>query len=86
MGFTGALTLFTREQAEAVVEKGGGTAAGSVSKQTHFLVAGERAGSKLEKAQSLGVPVLTETEFKAILDGAAPPSSTRNEPEKGGAA
>lgn len=75
--FTGALTLFTREQAEAVIEKGGGTAAGSVSKKTDFLVAGERAGSKLEKARSLGVPVLTETEFKAILDGAAVPATIR---------
>ncbi len=72
--FTGALTLFTREQAETVIEKGGGTASGSVSKNTDFLVAGERAGSKLQKAQSLGVPVLTETEFKAILDGAAVPT------------
>lgn len=83
--FTGALTLFTREQAETVIKNGGGTAAGSVSKNTNFLVAGERAGSKLEKARSLGVPVLTETEFKAILDGAAVPSSTRKA-AKGGAA
>ncbi len=75
--FTGALTLFTREQAESVIEKGGGTASGSVSKNTDFLVVGERAGSKLAKAQSLGVPVLSESEFKAILDGAAAPSSTR---------
>jgi len=80
--FTGALTLFTREQAEAVIEKGGGLAAGSVSKKTDFLVAGERAGSKLEKARSLGVPVLTESEFKAILDGAAVPATAR----EGGAA
>jgi NAD-dependent DNA ligase len=80
--FTGALTLFTREQAEAVIEKGGGIAAGSVSKNTDFLVAGERAGSKLEKARSLGVPVLTESEFKAILDGAAVPARA----DKGGKA
>ncbi|HVF85215.1 MAG TPA: BRCT domain-containing protein [Abditibacteriaceae bacterium] len=79
--FTGALTLFTREQAEKVIEQGGGTAAGSVSKNTNFLVAGERAGSKLAKAKELGIPVLTETEFKAILDGKDAPqlatSSTR---------
>lgn len=80
--FTGALSLFTREAAEALITQGGGHAAGSVSKNTDFLVAGERAGSKLAKAQQLGVPVLTEQEFKAILDGAAPPASTR----KGGAA
>jgi NAD-dependent DNA ligase len=80
--FTGALTLFTREQAESLIEKGGGTAVGSVSKKTDFLVVGERAGSKLEKARSLGVPVLTESEFKAILDGAAAPTITR----KGGKA
>lgn len=70
--FTGALTLFTRETAEATIRNGGGTAAGSVSKNTTFLVAGERAGSKLAKAQSLGVPVLTETEFMQVLDGTDP--------------
>jgi NAD-dependent DNA ligase len=75
--FTGALTLFTREQAEKLIEQGGGHAAGSVSRKTHFLVAGERAGSKLSKAQELGVAVLSEEEFKAILDGKAPPPSTQ---------
>ena len=71
--FTGALTLFTREQAELLIEQGGGKSAGSVSKNTSFLVAGERAGSKLEKAKSLGVPVLSEVEFQAILEGRAEP-------------
>jgi hypothetical protein len=75
--FTGALTLFTREQAEKLIEQGGGHAAGSVSRKTHFLVAGDRAGSKLSKAQELGVAVLSEEEFKAILDGKAPPPSTQ---------
>ena len=74
--FTGALTLFTREQAEALIEQGGGLAAGSVSRKTDFLVAGERAGSKLAKARELGIPVLTEEEFKAILDGKASPALT----------
>ena len=70
--FTGALTLFTREAAETTIQNGGGAAAGSVSKNTSFLVAGERAGSKLAKAQSLGVPVLTEAEFMRVLDGTDP--------------
>jgi BRCA1 C Terminus (BRCT) domain len=67
--FTGALTLFTREQAEDLVRQYGGTASGSVSKNTTYLVAGDKAGSKLAKAQQLGVPVLTETQFKNMLEG-----------------
>jgi DNA ligase (NAD+) len=65
--FTGALTQRTREDAEALVRRLGGRASGSVSKQTSYLVAGENAGSKLAKAQSLKVPVLTEDEFAALL-------------------
>jgi hypothetical protein len=65
--FTGALTLFTREQAERLVEGQGGNAAGSVSRNTAYLVAGERAGAKLRRAQELGVPVLTEEEFRSML-------------------
>lgn len=75
--FTGALTLFTREQAEKVIAQGGGTAAGSVSRNTTFLVAGERAGSKLAKARDLGVPILTEADFQAILDGKDVPTLVR---------
>ena len=67
--FTGALTLFTREQAEDLVRQYGGTASGSVSKNTTYLVAGDKAGSKLAKAQQLGVSVLTETQFKNMLEG-----------------
>ena len=67
--FTGALTLFTREQAEAMVEQAGGKASGSVSKNTTYLVAGDKAGSKLTKANSLGVPVLTEQQFQNMLEG-----------------
>ncbi len=61
--FTGTLLQLKREEAEAMVKARGGRASGSVSKQTTFVVAGESAGSKLAKAQQLGVGVLTETEF-----------------------
>ena len=64
---TGALTLFTRDEAEAKIESLGGKAASSVSKKTTYVVAGENAGSKLQKAQTLGIPVLTEQEFLEML-------------------
>ena len=64
---TGALTLFTRQEAEEKIESFGGKAASSVSKKTSYVVAGENAGSKLQKAQTLGVPVLTEQEFLEML-------------------
>jgi NAD-dependent DNA ligase len=67
--FTGALTLFTRDQAEGLVQARGGTASGSVSKNTTYLVAGDKVGSKLAKAQQLGVPVLTEVQFQEMLEG-----------------
>ena len=67
--FTGALSIYGREQAENLVKARGGTAASGVSKTLNYLVAGERAGSKLVKAKLLGVKVLTETEFKAMLEG-----------------
>lgn len=60
---TGSLSHFSRDEIERRIIKLGGKAASSVSKKTHYVVAGEAAGSKLEKAQSLGIPVLTETEF-----------------------
>ncbi len=65
---TGALERFTREEAGEMIEKRGGKSAGSVSKKTTYVVAGENAGSKLRKAQELGIPVLTEDEFLALLD------------------
>ena len=64
---TGALERFTREEAGEMIEKRGGKAAGSVSKKTTYVVAGENAGSKLRKAQELGIPVLTEEEFLELL-------------------
>lgn len=60
---TGSLTRFTRQQATEIIESLGGKASGTVSKKTSYVVAGEAAGSKLDKAQKLGVPVLTEDEF-----------------------
>lgn len=65
--FTGALEKFTRDEAAAMVEDRGGKSTSSVSKKTSYVVAGEAAGSKLRKAQELGVTVLTEDEFLALL-------------------
>ena len=60
---TGTLTRFSRAEAEEAIREAGGKAAGSVSKKTSLVVAGEAAGSKLTKAESLGVPVIGEDEF-----------------------
>lgn len=64
---TGALSLFTRDEATEKIERFGGKAAGSVSKKTTYVVAGENAGSKLKKANELGIPVLSEEEFLKML-------------------
>ncbi|HEY3268987.1 MAG TPA: NAD-dependent DNA ligase LigA [Armatimonadota bacterium] len=64
--FTGALETMTRPEAEAIARRLGGTASGSVSKKTSYVVAGENAGSKLEKANALGVTVITEAEFLGL--------------------
>jgi DNA ligase (NAD+) len=64
---TGTLPTFSREEAEAAIRDAGGHAAGSVSAKTDYLVAGEKAGSKLAKAESLGVSILDEEAFRALL-------------------
>ena len=60
---TGTLPTLTREEATAKIEAAGGKVTGSVSKKTDFVLAGAEAGSKLAKAQELGVKILTEAEF-----------------------
>ncbi len=60
---TGTLPNYTREQAKEIIESLGGKVSSSVSKKTSYVLAGEEAGSKLTKAQALGVPILTEAEF-----------------------
>ena len=64
---TGALQKFTRDEATEKIELFGGKAAGSVSKKTSYVVVGENAGSKERKARELGIPILTEDEFLAMI-------------------
>lgn len=65
--FTGSLLTITRDQGKKMVKDNGGSVVGSVSKKTDYIVAGDEAGSKLDKAKQLGVPILTETEFLQLL-------------------
>jgi DNA ligase (NAD+) len=64
---TGTLKNYTRDQIEELIQKNGGRPSNSVSKKTSYLVAGEEAGTKLEKAQKLNVPILTEDAFTKLL-------------------
>ena len=66
--FTGALERFTRKEGETLVEAQGGRASGSVSKKTDYVVAGPGAGSKLAKAEQLGISILNEDEFLELLE------------------
>lgn len=73
---TGTLPTLGRDQAKAMLEAAGAKVAGSVSKKTSFVVAGAEAGSKLEKAQTLGVPVLDEAALLELLVAAVGPTSS----------
>ncbi len=64
---TGALSKYSRDEASDIIEKLGGKTSGSVSKKTSYVLAGEDAGSKLTKAQNLGVTVITEEEFEEMI-------------------
>ncbi len=65
---TGKLPTYTRDEATALIEGQGGKVISSVSKKTSFVLAGEDAGSKLDKAKTLGIPVIDEEEFNAMLE------------------
>jgi len=71
---TGTLPTLSREAAQALIEAAGGKVSGSVSKKTAYVVAGSEAGSKLERAQALGLPVLDEAALLALLEAPAPPA------------
>ena len=64
---TGTLPTYSRDDAKKMIEDAGGKVSGSVSKKTSYVVAGEDAGSKLDKARSLGVKVISERELMAML-------------------
>jgi DNA ligase (NAD+) len=67
---TGTLPGFSREEAESAIRAAGGRAASSVSRQTDYVVVGENAGSKAQKAQDLGVPILDEAGFRELIGAA----------------
>lgn len=64
---TGTLQKYKRDEIEALIVQHGGHAASSVSKKTDYLIAGEKAGSKLDKARTLGVRVISEAEFDTLI-------------------
>ena len=83
---TGTLPNFSRDEAKEAILARGGKASGSVSKKTDYVVAGENAGTKLDKAESLGVRVIDEDGFRILLaEGAVPLDAAAEEsvPEEG---
>ena len=64
---TGTLEKYTREEIEALIEQHGGRAANSISKKTDYLIAGEKAGTKLDKARKLGARIISEAEFDDLI-------------------
>jgi DNA ligase (NAD+) len=76
---TGTLPTLARDEAKALIEAAGGKVAGSVSKKTHFVVAGEEAGSKLEKARQLGVAIINEGQLRALLAQAGAPGEAQQQ-------
>ena len=64
---TGALSGFTRSQAKKAIEDNGGKVSSSVSRNTDYVIEGENAGSKLDKAHELGITILSESEFVELL-------------------
>ena len=72
---TGTLPTLSRQEAEALIVQNGGKASGSVSKKTSYVVAGTAAGSKLTKAQNLGIPVLDEDGLYALIRSEKPQES-----------
>jgi DNA ligase (NAD+) len=73
---TGTLSRYGREEIEELIRQLGGKAAGSVSKATSYVVAGEKAGGKLDKARALGIPVLSEDDFDRMLGRGGAPAKT----------
>jgi len=66
---TGTLPTMTRDEASAIIKANGGKTSSSVSKKTSYVLAGDEAGSKLTKAQQLGVKIIDEAEFLAMIEG-----------------
>ena len=76
---TGSLVGFSRDEAKEAILSRGGKSSGSVSKKTDFVVVGENAGSKAEKAEQLGLPILDEDGFRTLLDNGPPPPQAGSE-------
>jgi len=76
---TGTLSSMSRDEAGELIRQAGGTVSGSVSKKTDFVIAGEEAGSKLDKAKELGVKVLDEAEFLKLVGATSRPLDSEGE-------